>query len=171
MEVDQSWRVVLRNYFYLVYERYGITPPEEAEWSLPQLPATVPWLIAVEVPTMLMELGEVNKKTRIPAMVKQCEDISEHILESNCVAMYSTMVNVLLDNSPSLGKMQVFCAFSVSFCIYLRKHNMSDRAAKEIYKIANELFEVRFKSWMITNQGWVSYTIQLGWVYYYHVIF
>lgn len=156
MEVDQQCRVILKNYFYLIYHRYQISVPEEAEWSFPQLPANVPWMIAIEIPRMLMELGEMDKATRIPAMIEECNSLSGHVDESNYLAMYSTTMGVLLNNGSSLGKMQVFFAFSAAYCIYLAKLNIRDDAAKEIYKTAQKIFQVRFKLWLDYGQGWVS---------------
>lgn len=164
MEVEQHCRIIFKNYFYLVYERYGIPIPDEADWSHPQLPANVPWLIAVEVPRMLMEFGEINEDTRIPAMMELCEYFSGHINESNFLEMYSTTMDILLNSShnprfnhdPFLGKMQVFCIFSAAYCIYLYKHNINDWATKEIYKTAQKIFQDRFKFWLDYHHSWVS---------------
>ena len=158
MEVDQQCRVILKNYFYLVYEQYESPVPDEAEWSFPQLPANVPWLVAVEVPRMLMELGEINEDTRVSSMVQLCEYFSEHVNESNCLNMYSSTMAIMLQRASdtSLGELQVFCAFSVAYCIYLHKHNVDEDAVKEVYVTALKLFQARFKWWLDCEQGWVS---------------
>ena len=103
MEADRQCRVILKNYFYLVYEQYGSPVPDEAEWSFPQLPATVPWLVAVEVPRMLMELGEINEDTRISSMVQLCEYFSEHVNESNSLNMYSSTMAIMLQRANDTG--------------------------------------------------------------------
>ena len=158
MEVDQQCRIILRNYFYLVYERYGITIPDEAEWSFPQLPANVPWLVAVEVPRMLIELGEMNEDTRISSMMQLCEYLSEHVNESNCLNMFSSTMAIMLQRArdSSLGELQVFCAFSAAYCIYLQKHNVNEDIVKEVYVTALKIFQGRFKWWLGCEQGWVS---------------
>ena len=158
MEIDQQCRVILNNYFYLVYERYGSHVPDEAEWRFPQLPANVPWQVAVEVPRMLMELGEINEDTRISPMVQLCEYFSEHVNESNCLNMYSSTMAIMLQRASdtSLGELQVFCAFSAAYCIYLHKHNVDEDAVKEVYVTVLKLFEARFKWWQDCDQRWVS---------------
>ena len=157
MEVDHQCRVILKNYFYLIYQRYRITVPQEADWKFPQLPANVPWLIAVEVPRMLVELGEMSEDTRIPAMVELCEYFSGHVAESNFLDTYTTTMDILINHISSLGKMQVFCAFSAAYCVYLcKQHNVSDSAAMEVYLKAQKIFQFRFKFWLDCDHGWVS---------------
>ena len=156
-EADQYCRIIVNNYFYLVHLRYMITTPQGADWSFPKLPANVPWLIAVEVPRMLVELGEINEDTRMPAMLELCEHFSGQIDESNFLNLYTTTVDVLINYVSSLGKMQVFCAFSAGYCVYLRKQsNISDDAALEVYEKAMKIFQVRFKFWLDCDHGWVS---------------
>ena len=158
MEVEKQCRIIFSNYFYLVYERYGVAMPDKADWGLPQLPAEVPWLIAVEVPRMLMELGEMSKETHVPAMLKLCEYFTGHVDDSNYLDMYTTAISVgvvVLDHDSFLGKIQVYCAFSVGYCIYLCKHNMGHHAV-EIYKTAQEKFQARFKFWLDNRHSWVS---------------
>lgn len=168
--LDEHWCIILKNYFFLVYDRYKVAVPCEADWCLPQLPANTSWLIAVEAPRMLIELGEINEDTRIPAMISLCEDISEYIDEYNYLPMYSTTVNALLHDGPSLGKMIVFCAFSAGYCVYLCNHNMNDHSVKEVYKAAQSIFQSQFKSWLDNNDGWVS-SINYYIIFYCHVLF
>ena len=157
MEVDQQCHVILKNYFYLIYQRYRIAIPQEAEWKFPQLPADVPWLIAVEIPRMLVELGEMKEDARLPAMVELCEYFSRHVVESNFLDMYVTTVDILINHVSSLGKMQVFCAFSAGYCVYLcKQHSMNGKAAMEVYQKAQQIFQVRFKFWLDCDHGWVS---------------
>ena len=157
VEVDQQCRIILKNYFYLIYQRYRITIPQEADWKFPQLPANVPWLIAVEVPRMLFELGEMNEDTRIPAMVELCDCFSRHVDESNFLEAYTTTMDVLINHASSLGKMLVFCAFSAAYCVYLcKQHDVNDNTAMEVYQKAQKIFQFRFKFWLDCDHGWVS---------------
>jgi len=165
MEFDQRYCVIMKNYFYLIYKKYGITMPRGADWSFPQLPANLSWMMAVEVPRMLMELGEMTEDTRIPAMIQQCRDISENINESNYLSMYSTTVDTLLSNGLSVGKLIVFCAFSAGYCIYLCKCNISDHCVKEIYKAAQEILQIHFKPWIESHHGWVSSMIAIATIF------
>ena len=68
-------------------------------------------------------------------MVQLCEYFSEHFNESDCLNMYSsTMANTLYAVyacDMSLGELQVFCAFSATYCICLHKHNVDKDAVKE----------------------------------------
>ena len=156
-EVDQQCRIILKNYFYLIYQRYRITIPQEADWKFPQLPANVPWLIAVEVPRMLFELGEMKEDTRIPAMVELCDCFSRDVDESNFLEAYTTTMNVLINHASSLGKMLVFCSFSAAYCVYLcKQHDVNDNTAMEVYQKAQKIFQFRFKFWLDCDHGWVS---------------
>ena len=142
-------------YFYMVFQKYGITVPEDASWKemdeISQLNDHA--RIFQEVPNMLFEMAHMLKSARVEELVKKCERLC--LNSGNLYSQFTKTISTLLDNGITWGKAVIFFSFAVSFAIYLCTNEMSHLAGKVSVWMAQDI-QSRIQPWIDVNGGWVS---------------
>ena len=142
-------------YFYVVFQKYGISVPEDASWKdmdeIPQLNAHTQ--IFQEVTNMLFEVTDLFENARVEELVQKCERL--HLNSGNLYSHFTKTISTLLDNGITWGKVVVFFSFAVSFAIYLCTNEMSHLAGRVCAWTAQDL-KSRIQTWIDVNGGWVS---------------
>ena len=150
-------------YFYLVFQKYGIVIPEDASWKeMDKVSATALntdedyTQISQEVSNMLFEIADLLENARVEELVKKCERL--RLNSGNLYNHFTETIRVLLDNGLTWGKVVMFFSFAVSFAIYLCINEMSHLAGRVCAWTTQDL-QNRIQPWIDVNGGWVSIAI------------
>ena len=147
--------VITEQYFYLVYQKYGVAFPEDASWKEAKKIHSVNGYLRIvqEVPTMLFEIADLFEDARVEELVKKCERL--RLNSGNLYSQFIGTITTLLDNEVTWGKVIVFFSFAVSFAIYLCTNEMSHLAAR-VCVWAAQVLQDRLQPWIDANGGWVG---------------
>ena len=147
---------LIKCYFYLVFQKYGIAIPEDASWKeMDKVLASNGdhAKISQEVSNMLFEIADLFENARVEELVKKCERL--RLNSGNLYSNFTETISVLLDNGLTWGKVVMFFSFAVSFAIYLCINEMSHLAGRVCVWTAQDL-QNRLQPWIDVNGGWVS---------------
>ena len=148
--------LLTERYFNIVYTRFNVDFPADADWKdveIPELPNGLSRQILMEVPYALVELANIFDDARVESMIPRVERL--RLNNGNLYSQYMNTITQLLDNGLSWGKVVVFFAFSVSVAIFLCTHEL-DKLAARVCVWAAQVLESRLQPWIDANKGWVS---------------